>query len=131
MIPRFIVTSVALLSPVILRTEFSLSLPFRYSITSTLIPIGPTSWKPACGPSVFPDPRSTRKLNSAYGRSRRTAISSSFGRFAGRSAGWLLEPHQIVVGQLELLHRNVAALRVEVRSGPLSRPRTEQLPGVD
>src|SRR5688572_26358024 len=39
------------------------------------MPMPLTSWKPASGPSVLPVPRSTRKLNCTYGRSRRTAMS--------------------------------------------------------
>src|SRR5690242_21620946 len=73
MTPRFSVTSVALLRPVILRTEFSFSLPLRYSATVTSIPMLEHSWKPASTPSV-PEPRSTRKLNWAYGRSLFAAI---------------------------------------------------------
>src|SRR5204862_922324 len=77
MTPRFRVTSVALLRPVILRTLFSFSLPVRYSATVTSMPTLLHSWKPAWGPSVTPVPRSTRKLNWTYGGSRRTAISLS------------------------------------------------------
>src|SRR5262249_47985312 len=57
---------------------FSRSLPLRYSETVTSMPIPVTSWKPASGPSVLPVPRSTRKLNWTYGRSRRTAMIQSF-----------------------------------------------------
>src|SRR4051812_46937470 len=77
MTPRLSVTSETLLSPVILRTEFSLSLPLRYSATVTSMPMFEHSWKPASGPSVSPVPRSTRKLNCTYGRSRRTAMRDS------------------------------------------------------
>jgi hypothetical protein len=61
--PRFIVTSVDLLSPVILRTLLSFSFPLRYSATVTSMPMPLTSWKPASVPSLLPVPRSTRKLN--------------------------------------------------------------------
>src|SRR6476646_951664 len=77
MMPRFIVTSVASLSPVILIGLFSFELPLRYSVTVTSVEIALTSWKPARGPSVLPSPRSTRKLNSQYGRSRKTALPAS------------------------------------------------------
>ena len=48
----------------LVRTALTLSLPLRYSMTSTSWPRPETSWKPASGPSVSPEPRSTRKLNS-------------------------------------------------------------------
>jgi hypothetical protein len=63
MIPRLSVTSGTFVSPGSLRGAFSRSLPLRYSTTAISIPIGEHSWKPASGPSVFPVPRSTRKLN--------------------------------------------------------------------
>src|SRR5712692_2787404 len=75
MTPRLSVTSVDLFMPVIFMTLFSRALPVRYSDTVTSMPIPLTSWKPASGPSVFPVPRSTRKLNWTYGRSRSTAMS--------------------------------------------------------
>src|SRR2546421_1341604 len=75
MTPRFMVTSVALLSPVIFRTLFSFSFPLRYSATVTSMPILLISWKPASGPSVTLSPRFTRKLNCTYGRSRSTAMA--------------------------------------------------------
>src|SRR5436190_4581716 len=75
--PRFSVTSVALLRPVIVIVLFSLELPLRYSLTVTSVEIALTSWKPARGPAVLPSPRSTRKLNWQYGRSRKTAITAS------------------------------------------------------
>jgi hypothetical protein len=62
-----------LVEPVILITLFSFELPFRYSTTVTSTPRPFTSWKPAAGPSVLPSPRSTRKLNCVYGRSRSVA----------------------------------------------------------
>src|SRR5678815_205021 len=77
MMPRFSVTSVALFSPVILIGLFSFELPLRYSLTATSVEIALTSWKPARGPSVLPSPRSTRKLNWQYGRSRNTAMAVS------------------------------------------------------
>ena len=49
MTPRFIVTSVALLRPVILIELFSFELPLRYSVTVTSVEIAPISWKPARG----------------------------------------------------------------------------------
>src|SRR3954454_65044 len=79
MTPRLNVTSVALFSPVTFRTEFSFSLPFRYSATVTSMPTFETSENPASTPSV-PVPRSTRKLNCAYGRSRLAAMSRSLSR---------------------------------------------------
>ena len=39
MIPRLSVTSAAFVKPVSLRTLFSLSLPLRYSVTATSIPM--------------------------------------------------------------------------------------------
>src|SRR3954468_172589 len=65
--------------PVIFMTLFSLWFPVRYSDTVTSMPTPLSSWKPACGPSVTPSPRSTRKLNCTYGRSRRMAIADSSG----------------------------------------------------
>src|SRR6186997_2350358 len=112
MIPRLSVTSLTRLRPVSLRTLFSFSLPFRYSMTSTLIEMPLHSWKPASGPSVTPVPRSTRKLNCAYGRSRKTAMS------AFRNAGSVLEPDQVVEGQLELLVGDVVAHRIEAGPRP-------------
>src|SRR5919199_9099 len=125
MIPRLSVTSAARLRPVILRTLFSFSLPFRYWITSTLVSIGPHSMNPASGPSVWPVPRSTRKLNCAYGRSRRTAISASFVRgFRGR-------PNGVVESELQLLVGDAALHRIERGAGPATRPRAHEEPCVD
>src|SRR5438034_9054687 len=108
MMPRLSVTSVKCERPVSFSTLFSLRLPFRYSTTSTDMPISLHSWKPACGPSVWPVPRSTRKLNCAYGRSRCVAISGSLGRLARTGLLWgrlpVAEPDEIVVGELELFH---------------------------
>src|SRR3954452_1564860 len=126
MTPRLSVTSVALFRPVILRTLFSLSLPFRYSATSTLMEIALHSAKPASGPSVSPVPRSTRKLNCPYGRSRRTAISAS----CSVSLTFVLEPDEVIERELELLVSNAAAQRVEGWTGPAARPRARQPPRI-
>src|SRR5215510_3473410 len=96
MMPRFIVTSVNFESPAILRTLFSFSLPLRYSASTTVISMGLHAWKPASGPSVTPSPRSTRKLNCPYGRSRSTAISASRSRVGG-------QPDEVVEAELDLL----------------------------
>ena len=42
-------------------TLFSLWFPARYSDTVTSMPMPLSSWNPACGPSVTPSPRSTRR----------------------------------------------------------------------
>src|SRR5436305_14087817 len=124
MIPRFSVTSLTRVRPGSLRTLFSFSLPLRYSITSTVMPISLHSWNPASGPSVWPVPRSTRKLNCAYGRSRRTAISPS------PDYGITRQPHQIIEGQLQLFEGDVVAHRVEARPRPPRRPRADPAPRV-
>src|SRR5712691_11717268 len=123
MIPRRSVTSFARARPVSLRTALSFSLPFRYSITSTLMPISLHSWKPASGPSVLPVPRSTRKLNCAYGRSRRTAISGSLG-------SGLLQPNEVVEGDLELFVGDAAVEGIEGRARPAARPGADEPPRV-
>src|SRR4026209_87348 len=121
MIPRLSVTSLTRARPASLRGEFSFSLPFRYSMTSTLMEIALHSWKPASGPSVAPVPRSTRKLNCAYGRSRRTAT-------VGLSLWIVRQPDQVVEGQLELLVGDVVAHGIEAGPRPAARPRTHQPP---
>src|SRR5258708_4442314 len=87
------------------------------------MPISLHSSKPACGPSVTPVPRSTRKLNCAYGRSRSTDISGSFVLFR--------EPNEPVVRELELLDRDLVRNGVERRPRPAARPRSFEAPGVD
>src|SRR5215467_12413249 len=118
MIPRFSVTSLTRDRPVSLRGLFSLSFPFRYSMTSTLIEIPLHSWKPASGPSVEPVPRSTRKLNCPYGRSRRTAMSACL------SLLFVVQPDQVIEDQLDLLAGNVVVHGIERGTGPAGRPRT-------
>src|SRR5258708_4344074 len=99
------------------------------------MPISLHSWKPACGPSVTPVPRSTRKLNCAYGRWRCTAISGSFALGAGTGRGFrragLSQPDELVVRELELFDRDVIADRVERRPGPAAGPRSFEPPRVD
>src|SRR6188508_2522256 len=123
MIPRRSVTSSTRSRPVCLRTLFSRSLPLRYSITTRLVVIGLHSWKPASGPSVLPSPRSTRKLNCPYGRSRMTAISASRGRVG-------LEPDEVVERELDLLVRDLVGQSVEGRAAPAARPGADEPPGV-
>src|SRR5918999_6143441 len=120
--PRRRVTSLTLARPASFRTLFSLSLPFRYWMTATSIPIPVHSWKPASGPSVSPAPRSTRKLNPAYGRSRRTAIASHL---------LFIDPLEPVEGQLHLLHGHAGLPCVEGGNRPPARPRALQGPRVD
>ena len=50
MTPRLRVTSGTFVSPGSLRTALTLSLPLRYSMTSTFWPSPETSCKPASGP---------------------------------------------------------------------------------
>src|SRR5262245_44257403 len=88
------------------------------------MPMFERSWKPASGPSVAPVPRSTRKLNCEYGRSRRTAMS------AFRNAGIVLQPDQIIEGQLELLVGDVVAHSIEAGPRPAARPRSYQSPRI-
>src|SRR5262245_49702351 len=124
MTPRLSVTSSTFSRPVILRTVFSRSLPLRYSATTRVDVNGLHSWKPPSAPSVWPSPRSTRKLNCPYGRSRITAISASRCRV-------VREPDEVVERQLELLHGDVVALRIEVGPCPAAGPRTDEAPRVD
>src|SRR5918996_1062039 len=106
MIPRRSVTSLTRVSPVSLRTWFSLSFPSRYSLTATSIPSPLHSSKPASGPSVSPVPRSTRKLKPPYGRSRSTAIALLLPMR-------VLEPDEPLAGQLDLLHGHPALGGIE------------------
>src|SRR5690349_9569237 len=125
MIPRFSVTSLTRARPASFRGLFCFSLPFRYSMTSTLMEIPRHSSNPASGPSVSPVPRSTRKLNCAYGRSRKTAMSSS------RRVADVLQPDQVVEAQLDLLVRDVVAHGIEGGHRPAARPRARQSPRID
>src|SRR5690349_12206314 len=123
MIPGRMVTSSTGSRPVSLRTLFSRSLPLRYSITTRLVVMGLHSWNPASGPSVLPSPRSTRKLNCPYGRSRMTAMSASLGRVG-------LQPDEVVERQLDLLVRDLVGLGVEGRAGPAAGPGADEPPGI-
>ena len=76
------------------------------------------------GPSVWPVPRSTRKLNQISGWSRSTAISPS------PEPPAVAEPHQVVEAELDLLHRDVGSQRIECRTRPRRRPGTDQPPCV-
>ena len=106
MTPRFMVTSVVLLSPVIFITLFSLELPLRYSATVTSMPMPLTSWKPASGPLLSAVPEVDQEVELHI----RSVAEEGHGRLLLRlcSRGHLADAEDDELGRVQRRHADQA-----------------------